>query len=93
MRHRLLFEAGLALAGLAALATLAACGGSSSETPPPLRPDPAGFRYASTAPVRIAEESDAGDAPRTIPESTELEPAPRPRVPAPSTWGSGAAAR
>ncbi|MEI9948129.1 MAG: hypothetical protein WDO74_03925 [Pseudomonadota bacterium] len=86
MRHRLLFGAVLALGSIAALA---ACGGSSSETPPPLQPDPAGFRYASTSPLRIAEESDAGDAPQTqsVPESVDGDP--KPRVPGRSTWGSG----
>jgi hypothetical protein len=83
MRNRFLFGAMLASA------TLAACGGSSSETPPPLQPDPVGFRYASPTPVRVLEESDAGSAPQTLPETTEADP--KPRVPARSTWGSGAA--
>src|SRR6185369_4439288 len=68
MRYRSLFGFGAVLA-LPALAALAACGGSSSETPPPLQPDPAGFRYASGSPARVAEASDAsdgGDAPRTL---------------------------
>jgi hypothetical protein len=86
MRYRFLFEMMLAAAALSA------CGGSSSETPPPLQPDPIGFRYASTTPtpVRVVEESDAGKAPETIPEPTLVDP--KPRVPARSTWGSGAAA-
>ncbi|MEI9942304.1 MAG: hypothetical protein WDO69_34235 [Pseudomonadota bacterium] len=86
MRCYLLFGAVLAAGALSA------CGGSSSETPPPLQPDPAGFRYASASPERIVEESDAGDAPKTqtVPGTTELEP--RPRVPAPSTGGSAPAA-
>ncbi|HEY3255316.1 MAG TPA: hypothetical protein VGJ91_15260 [Polyangiaceae bacterium] len=89
MRHRILFGAVLALGSVIALA---ACGGSSSETPPPLQPDPAGFRYASTPPTPIAEESDAGDAPsspRSTPAATTAEP--RARVPARSTWGSAPA--
>jgi hypothetical protein len=87
MRYRLQFGAMLALGSIAALA---ACGGSSSETPPPLQPDPAGFRYAPASPARIVEESDAGEAPRTIPETIDAEP--KPGGPARSTWGSGAAA-
>jgi hypothetical protein len=84
MRYRVLFRVALA-AG-----TLAACGGSSSETPPPMQPDPVGFRYASVPPARIAEVSDAGAAPRTSPEITD-DDLPKPRVPARSTWGSGPA--
>src|SRR6478752_1268701 len=60
MNCRLLFGAALAVFTGAALA---ACGGSSSETPPPLQPDPAGFRYAPTFSRPVVEESDAGDAP------------------------------
>jgi hypothetical protein len=85
---RPLFGAALALAALAALA---ACGGSSSETPPPLQPDPNGFRYAPAFPARAAEESDAGDAPRTSPDLAEVEANPKPRVPARSTWGAAPA--
>jgi len=90
MRYRLLSGALAALAMLAAIAALAACGGSSSETPPPLQPDPAGFRYAPTPPVSIAEEGDAGDAPRASQETNHVES--KPRVPARSTWGSSSAA-
>ena len=90
MRYRSLFGFGAVLA-LPTLAALAACGGSSSETPPPLQPDPVGFRYASAAPTRMVEASDAGDAPRTIPDITDVDPTPR--VPARSTWGSGATPR
>jgi len=75
-----------ALVLLAAMGALAACGGSSSETPPPLQPDPAGFRYASGAPpVRAEDDSDAGDAPAASPETTDD---PKPRVPARSTPSS-----
>ena len=77
MRQRLVFGAVLA-------AALAACGGSSSETPPPLQPDPQGFRYAAAKPT-IAEESDAGDAP--VVNDAEDDDV-KPRVPARSTWGS-----
>jgi hypothetical protein len=71
--------------GLGALlaATLAACGGSSSETPPPLQPDPVGFRYAPTPPVSM-EESDAGVlSPGKAADETEKS-----RRPSGSTWGS-----
>jgi len=85
MRYRLPLGAALALGMLAALA---ACGGSSSETPPPLQPDPAGFRYASAAPVRVADDSDGGAARSSGSEATDLDP--QPRVPARSTWGTGA---
>jgi len=79
MRERFLFGAVLA-------AALAACGGSSSETPPPLQPDPQGFHYASAAPVRVAD-ADAGEAPRVVlPEGDDEKP----RAPARSTWGSPA---
>jgi hypothetical protein len=88
MRQRLLFGALLSLGSIAALG---ACGGSSSETPPPLQPDPVGFRYASAPPVRIAEESDAGDAPEVLPESADGDP--KPRVPGRSTWGTGSVPR
>lgn len=61
-RQRLVLPLVLAL-GVSA-ASLAACGGSSSETPPPLEPDPRGFHYAPAQPT-ITEESEPGDAPRT----------------------------
>ncbi|HET7536176.1 MAG TPA: hypothetical protein VFJ90_06965 [Candidatus Didemnitutus sp.] len=88
MAYRLLFAAVLSASALAA------CGGSSSETPPPLQPDPAGFRYASLAPAQEEEESDAGNAPRSQPARSEsaptgIEASPKPRVPARSTWGTG----
>lgn len=90
MRYRLLFGAALALGMLAAFA---ACGGSSSETPPPLQPDPAGFRYASAAPLRIGDDNDAGSAPSTRSENSQAsEVGPQPRVPARSTWGTGTGA-
>jgi len=85
MGYRFLFGAVLTVSALAA------CGGSSSETPPPLQPDPVGFRYASIAPTKVAEESDASNAPRTPPSARPASPAPeanpKPRVPARSTWG------
>jgi hypothetical protein len=78
MRQRFLFGAVLS-------AALAACGGSSSETPPPLQPDPTGFRYASAPPAPQAEERDAGEAPTTVDDATDDD---KPRVPAKSTWGT-----
>jgi len=76
MDCRLLFGAALAVLTGAALA---ACGGSSSETPPPLQPDPAGFRYAPTSSRQAAEVSDAGDAPGTTPVGTATDPKAAPR--------------
>jgi len=68
---------------------LTACGGSSSETPPPLQPDPAGFRYASKPlPAQIVEDSDAGPAPLIAPEPAD-DAEPKPRAPARPTWGAG----
>ena len=52
---------------LVALVSVAACGGSSSETPPPVEPDPAslglgpaGETTAQAAPTLIEERPDAG---------------------------------
>ena len=91
MRYRFLFGALLALGAR----TIAGCGGSSSETPPPLQPDPTGFRYAPPFAAPIEEEADAGEAPRSNPSLSELEPEsnPKPRVPARSTWGASPAVR
>jgi hypothetical protein len=68
MHHRL-----VALSGLAALAVGASvgCGGSSSETPPPLEPTPANVHYdrsattlpgelGSTGPDSAAEQAKGG---------------------------------
>jgi hypothetical protein len=84
MRQRVLCGALLAMAG-----ALAACGGSSSETPPPLQPDPTGFRYAST-PMPREDASDAGEAPKTIVDDS-ADDDPKPRAPAQSTWGTAPA--
>lgn len=71
LRQRLVLFLALALG--ASAASLAACGGSSSETPPPLEPDPRGFHYGPAQPAPL-EESDAGDAPRALPASTPDAP-------------------
>ena len=68
------------------LALLAAgCGGSSSETPPPLEPDPTSSRYTGPRVTTGSEES----APR--PAASEAEdPLPeQPSQSARATWGSG----
>jgi hypothetical protein len=69
------------------------CGGSSSETPPPLEPLPVNLHYdrASTAlstDQQIAEV-DAGGVQRA---DEAQEPAPGASGPARSTWGSDRAA-
>lgn len=81
-RQRIVFGAVLAVASIGALA---ACGGSSSETPPPLQPDPQGFHYAPPPPV-MTDDNDAGDAPRTVNGSEDDD---KPRTKASSTWGAG----
>jgi hypothetical protein len=67
------------------MAALAACGGSSSETPPPLEPDPRGFHYAPALPVATASDTDAGDAPAARATSADDDDQPRPK--ASPTWG------
>jgi len=63
------------------------CGGSSSETPPPLQPDPTSERY--TGPRMPSAADDVAVAPTPEPEDDGLE---QPRKPAPATWGSGKSA-
>lgn len=66
-----------------------ACGGSSSETPPPLEPLPANIHYnrAATAlpgeaePAASAEEPAGSDAPAPAGDDAG--------APAPKTWGDG----
>ncbi len=84
MRQCLVFGAVLA-------ATLAACGGSSSETPPPLQPDPKGFRYAGTPVTPAAEAAEAEDAGRPLLADPDDDPKPAKGSPAPGTWGGKAA--
>ncbi|HYQ03368.1 MAG TPA: hypothetical protein VER96_32055 [Polyangiaceae bacterium] len=80
-----LSSASFGLFGAVLVTALAACGGSSSETPPPLQPDPAGFRYAPASSRPTLDESDAGNAP--------LDPNEKPRQPALAPSGSAPAAR
>lgn len=77
----------LVLASCSLLLSLG-CGGSSSETPPPLEPDPESSRY--TGP-RFPGASDAA-ATTPAPTPDEDDAPVRPRKPAVSTWGSGRAA-
>ncbi len=65
---------------------LTGCGGSSSETPPPLEPDPTSYRYSGP---RIPRAGDPVTAAEPEPEA-ESQPA-APSAPARSTWGSGVA--
>lgn len=60
------------------------CGGSSSETPPPLEPDEALVRY--TGP-RFPKD-DVAPAPEAAELNEDDLPA-KPQRPARSTWGSG----
>jgi hypothetical protein len=78
-RQRIVLGAWLAVTCAGALP---ACGGSSSETPPPLEPDPRGFHYAPALPA--SADSDAGDTPAP---STPSDDDDKPRAKANSTWG------
>ena len=64
-----------------------ACGGSSSETPPPLPPDPTSARYTGPRMPNPADDV-AAEAPA---EAAENEADDLPRKPAAATWGSGKA--
>jgi hypothetical protein len=78
------FVLGVALAVACAVGcALAACGGSSSETPPPLQPDPEGFHYAGVH-AAPREASDGGAAPAP----SDADDDEKPRAPARSTWGT-----
>jgi hypothetical protein len=65
MRHALLFAPLLTLALAAALSS---CGGSSSETPPPIEPDPASLGLGptgeNTKPPTIVEDRGSDSAGR-----------------------------
>lgn len=62
--------------------TALACGGSSSETPPPLEPDPTSARY--TGP-RLPRADDPQPAAAAEPDEDDLPV--QPRHAAPATWG------
>ena len=84
-RQRIVFGAVLAAAvAVAVSGVLAGCGGSSSETPPPLEPDPRGFHYAPALPA-TASESDAGAVPSSGGFDDDDE---KPHKKASSTWGA-----
>ena len=70
---------------LAACCAFIACGGSSSETPPPLQPDPAGFHYAGVSASKPDDTADAG----TDPTGKDADDDDKPRRPASNTWGGG----
>lgn len=63
------------------------CGGSSSETPPPLEPDPTSFRY--TGPRMPSNDEPAAAAEPAPLETNEEQLPPAPGKPAAPTWGSG----
>jgi hypothetical protein len=63
--------------------TAVGCGGSSSETPPPLEPDPTSARY--TGP-RVPKASD-DVAPTSAAEPDEDDKPGQPQRPAAATWG------
>ena len=68
----------VALSGLGFFLSLAACGGSSSETPPPLQPLPVNVHYdrsATTLPGELGmpvAEPDAGVAPSEPPPAETI---------------------
>lgn len=64
-----------------------ACGGSSSETPPPLEPDATLGRYTGPR-LPGPDEDRAPVAAAAEPNAEELDPR-VPSSPARSTWGSG----
>lgn len=71
---------------------VAGCGGSSSETPPPLEPDPEGFNYAGGRAPRQrdfvqAEPQDEEDDDEVRPKRAKPSKPARPNGKAPSTWG------
>ena len=59
------------------------CGGSSSETPPPLEPDPTSARYTGPRVPKLGDEPPP--APAAEPDEDDL-PA-KPRNAARGTWG------
>jgi hypothetical protein len=66
-----------------------ACGGSSSETPPPLEPLPANIHYNRAATALPGEAEPAASA-ESATEPAEPAPGAEPATaPAPKTWGDG----
>lgn len=63
------------------------CGGSSSETPPPLEPDPTSYRY--TGPRVQSPPEEPVPAGESAAEEAEDDAPVRPKKPAATTWGSG----
>jgi hypothetical protein len=61
------------------------CGGSSSETPPPLEPDPTSLRYTGPRMPSV----DATPAPAAVAEPDDDVAPAAPNKPAAGTWGSG----
>ncbi len=64
-----------ALAALAFMIALSSCGGSSSETPPPLEPLPANVKYnraATSLPGELGTETADAGAPAPEPERTKF---------------------
>jgi hypothetical protein len=72
-RLRLLAHAARAL-GLTALAALASCGGSSSETPPPLEPLPVNVHYSRAATTLPGELGTSVKAPADDAAALPAEP-------------------
>lgn len=67
---------------------LVGCGGSSSETPPPLEPDPTSYRYTGPRIPRANEEtSTPAEAEAADPDDLPVAP----KMPARATWGSAPA--
>ncbi|HXK16357.1 MAG TPA: hypothetical protein VNG33_01035 [Polyangiaceae bacterium] len=62
--------------------TALSCGGSSSETPPPLEPDPTSARYSGP---RVPRADDPQPAAAATPDDDDAEA--QPRHPAKATWG------
>jgi hypothetical protein len=78
---------------LSAGVALLSCGGSASETPPPLEPHPANLHYSRSSTALSAAdlpaESDAGTSePSEAPPAAFEPPPPSNGAPAPRTWGA-----
>lgn len=67
---------------LAVLASLASCGGSSSETPPPLEPLPVNMHYSRSATTLPGELGTSVKPPPEDAGALPVEPAPPPGAPA-----------